>query len=91
MIDIHTETAMTIFGVTEDQVTPKMRSKAKAINTGLLYGAGPEKLKKILDGISLAPKMVEKIDYSAIEIRVLEAILKNRNAQLFKDETQNDI
>jgi DNA polymerase I len=36
--DIHTATAMAIFGVPEDQVTKNMRRRAKGINFGLIYG-----------------------------------------------------
>lgn len=36
--DIHSKTAMEIFGVTQDMVTPDMRRDAKTINFGILYG-----------------------------------------------------
>ena len=36
--DIHTTTAMAIYGVPEDQVTKNMRRRAKSINFGLIYG-----------------------------------------------------
>ncbi|MBQ3553096.1 MAG: DNA polymerase I [Clostridia bacterium] len=38
--DIHAATAAKIFGVAKDEVTPEMRSAAKAINFGLVYGMG---------------------------------------------------
>lgn len=50
--DIHTQTASLIFHISEDQVTPAFRSKAKAINFGIVYGMGPRKLSKDT-GISL--------------------------------------
>ena len=37
-IDIHTKTAMDIFGVPEEGVTKNMRRQAKAVNFGILYG-----------------------------------------------------
>lgn len=37
-MDIHTRTAMDIFGVEEKDVTPLMRRQAKAVNFGILYG-----------------------------------------------------
>lgn len=37
-MDIHTRTAMDIFGVSENEVTPLMRRQAKAVNFGILYG-----------------------------------------------------
>jgi len=36
--DIHKITASRVFGVPEDQVTPLMRSNAKAVNFGVIYG-----------------------------------------------------
>jgi len=38
--DIHTATAATVNGVLLEDVTPKQRSAAKAINFGILYGMG---------------------------------------------------
>ncbi|MFC0297288.1 DNA polymerase I [Geobacillus jurassicus] len=37
-LDIHTKTAMDIFHVSEDEVTPHMRRQAKAVNFGIVYG-----------------------------------------------------
>ena len=37
-LDIHTKTAMDIFNVSIDNVTPLMRRQAKAVNFGILYG-----------------------------------------------------
>lgn len=36
--DIHTRTAAEVFGVPQAQVTPLMRSRAKAVNFGIIYG-----------------------------------------------------
>ncbi|MBA1335109.1 MAG: DNA polymerase I [Firmicutes bacterium] len=36
--DIHTQTAAQVFGVAPDKVTPSMRSSAKAVNFGIIYG-----------------------------------------------------
>jgi DNA polymerase-1 len=37
-MDIHTRTAMDVFGVDKDRVTPLMRRQAKAVNFGIVYG-----------------------------------------------------
>jgi len=44
--DIHTATAAEINGVKLEEVTKKMRSEAKAVNFGLLYGQGPHGLSQ---------------------------------------------
>lgn len=36
--DIHTKTASQVFHVEMDEVTPEMRSRAKAVNFGIVYG-----------------------------------------------------
>ncbi len=59
--DIHTATACRIFGVTADQVTPDLRSNAKAINFGIIYGMGPQRLARDT-GVSMseAKTFIEK-------------------------------
>ncbi|MEK8126760.1 DNA polymerase I [Paenibacillus filicis] len=37
-MDIHTKTAMDVFGVSEDAVDSNMRRQAKAVNFGIVYG-----------------------------------------------------
>jgi DNA polymerase-1 len=37
-LDIHTKTAMDVFGVSEDMVDSNMRRQAKAVNFGIVYG-----------------------------------------------------
>lgn len=39
--DIHTKTASEVFKVPIEEVTPLMRSNAKAVNFGIVYGIGP--------------------------------------------------
>lgn len=46
--DIHSRTAMKIFGVSEDKITKDMRRQAKTINFGILYGMGSYSLSKEL-------------------------------------------
>ena len=45
-LDVHTATACRIFGVTPDKVTPDLRANAKAINFGIIYGMGPQRLAR---------------------------------------------
>lgn len=44
--DIHTATASQVFGMPLDMVTPVMRSRAKAVNFGIVYGIGAFSLSK---------------------------------------------
>ena len=44
--DIHTVTAAKVFGVPESEVTPTLRSRAKAVNFGIVYGIGAFSLSK---------------------------------------------
>ncbi|MCK6448013.1 MAG: DNA polymerase I [Planctomycetes bacterium] len=44
--DIHASTAAVIFDVMPGMVTREMRSRAKAVNFGLLYGMGPARLAR---------------------------------------------
>ena len=45
-LDIHEQTARRIFKVSSDKELQEYRSKAKAINFGILYGMGPKRLAK---------------------------------------------
>lgn len=52
-VDIHTVTASEVFGIPEDMVLPIMRSRAKAVNFGIVYGIGAFSLAKDI-GVSRA-------------------------------------
>ncbi len=60
--DIHRQTAALIFGADRTAVTPEMRSQAKTINFGTIYGQGPFALSKQL-GISLESAKTFIADY----------------------------
>ncbi|MDD4545896.1 MAG: DNA polymerase I [Oscillospiraceae bacterium] len=44
--DIHSVTASQVFDVPEEMVTPLMRSRAKAVNFGIVYGIGAHSLSE---------------------------------------------
>lgn len=46
--DIHTSTAANVFGVDESEVTPLLRTRAKAVNFGIIYGMGDFSLSQDL-------------------------------------------
>lgn len=52
-LDVHTVTAAKIFRVPEKEVDPLLRSRAKAVNFGIIYGMGPQRLAQET-GVSLA-------------------------------------
>ncbi|MBR4306364.1 MAG: DNA polymerase I, partial [Ruminiclostridium sp.] len=51
-VDIHTVTASQVFNQPEAWVTPELRSKAKAVNFGIVYGIGAFSLSKDI-GVSV--------------------------------------
>ncbi len=51
--DVHRVTAAKIFGVPPAEVTPTLRSRAKAVNFGIIYGMGPQRLAQET-GVSVA-------------------------------------
>lgn len=44
--DIHTVTASQVFGLPQEMITPELRSRAKAVNFGIVYGIGAFSLSK---------------------------------------------
>lgn len=44
--DIHTATAAQVFGLPPEMITPQLRSRAKAVNFGIVYGIGAFSLAK---------------------------------------------
>jgi len=75
-LDIHARTAAIVHGVLPDMVTPEMRSQAKVVNYGLMYGMGasrlanetgmtPPEAKKFINAYFRAlPKVKEYLDGS---------------------------
>lgn len=84
-IDIHKVTASQVFNVALDEVTPQMRSKAKAVNFGIVYGISDFGLSK---NISVTRKEAkEYIDnylnkYSGIK-KFMDNIVKEAEAKSY--------
>lgn len=51
--DIHTQTASQVMGLPPELITPLMRSRAKAVNFGIVYGMGAFSLSKNI-GVSVS-------------------------------------
>ena len=73
--DIHTRTASEILGVETEAVTAEMRRIAKAINFGIIYGMGPQRLKEEI-GIDLKAAK----DYMARYYDRYQGVTRYRNA-----------
>ncbi len=74
-VDIHTQTASQVFGVSVDEVTPQMRFGAKAVNFGIVYGIGEFSLAQDLKiSMKEAKKYIE--DYLAAYPKVKEYMEK---------------
>ena len=59
--DIHRHTAALVFGVKDEEVTPQMRSQAKAVNFGIIYGMSEFRLSKDIGmSISEAREFINK-------------------------------
>jgi len=81
--DVHTHTASLIFGVSEKDVTPEMRSSAKTVNFGIIYGISAFGLSK---GLGIDPGSAQQfIDsyferYPAVKIYMEDRIEEARGS-----------
>jgi len=79
--DIHTTTASKVFGIPVDEVSSIMRSRAKAVNFGIVYGIGDFSLSK---DIGVTKKEAKKyIDeyldkYSSVKEYMSETVEKGK-------------
>lgn len=75
--DIHRLTASKVFGVPPEAVDATMRSRAKAINFGIIYGMGPRRLSATT-GVTMqeASQFIEKYfaGYPGIEAFIDESV-----------------
>ena len=77
-LDIHTSTASKVFNMPADFVTPDMRSKAKAVNFGIVYGIGAFSLSKDINvSVKEADKYIKEYlsHYSGID-RYLKSVVE---------------
>ena len=85
--DIHTITASQVFGMPPEMVTPLMRSRAKAVNFGIVYGIGAFSLSK---DINVSRKEAQRyIDdyltlYSGVDRYMKEVVEKAKEDAMWK-------
>lgn len=81
-VDIHTKTAATVFRVPVEEVTPSMRSGAKAVNFGIVYGIGEFSLSQDLKiSIKEAKQYIADYlaGYPAIKQYMEDTVTEGRN------------
>lgn len=81
--DIHTSTAATIFDVPAERVTQTMRSQAKAVNFGIIYGQQAFGLSRLL-GIEIkkASQFIEKYFENHPDVKRFLEFCKNEARRL---------
>ena len=88
--DIHTKTAMEIFGVAEKDITKDMRRDAKTINFGILYGLSSFGLSSRIGEVSNADakKFIQKYfeAYPAVEQYIEQVKLQVNQEAFVKNE-----
>jgi DNA polymerase-1 len=88
--DIHSKTAMEIFGVAEEALTKDMRRDAKTINFGILYGLSSFGLSSRIGEVSWAEAkdFIKKYfaAYPAVEAYIEQVKLQVREAGFVKNE-----
>lgn len=82
-VDVHTSTAVTVFGVDESAVTSEMRKKAKAVNFGIMYGIGAFSLADDI-GVSRAEAQAY-IDQYLAGYPSIDAYLKRTIKEAYRD------
>ncbi len=89
--DIHTKTASEVFGVSLEDVTSEMRSNAKAVNFGIIYGISDFGLSRDLN-ISRAKAKIYIDNYLSNYIKVkdfMEDIVKDGKRKGYVDTILN--
>ncbi len=81
-LDIHRSTAAKVFGMPDEYVTPEMRSKAKAVNFGIVYGIGAFSLSKDINvSVKEADKYIKDYlsHYSGIDRYLKNVVEQAKN------------
>ncbi|HYM81826.1 MAG TPA: DNA polymerase I [Candidatus Limnocylindria bacterium] len=81
--DVHVNTARRIFGVTDGLLDPELRSRAKVVNFGIMYGMGARSLSQQM-GIGLGEAQEFIRNYFRVYARVrefLDATLEGARAR----------
>jgi DNA polymerase-1 len=81
--DIHTRTASQVFGCPEKMVTKEMRSAAKAVNFGIIYGMGAFSLSKEI-GVSV-PEAKRYISKYFLRFPDVENFINNLLVNAYND------
>ncbi len=83
--DIHVRTAALVGGVDPGDVTPEMRSRAKAVNFGLIYGMGAQRLARDWDmSVKEAKAFIERYFETFPAVRVwLDRTVEQAREHLF--------
>lgn len=81
--DIHRHTAALVFGVKDEEVTPQMRSQAKAVNFGIIYGMSEFRLSKDIGmSISEARDFINKYFETYPEVKIyMDEVVKTCKKQ----------
>ncbi len=84
--DIHRRTASEVFGIMPDLVTSEMRSMAKSINFGLIYGMGEMRLSQELN----IPRKKAK-EYIDAYFEKMPSVLSFRDAVIAKAKQDGEV
>lgn len=89
--DIHTKTASEVFGVALEDVSPTMRSNAKAVNFGIIYGISDFGLSRDLNiGRKEAKKYIDNYLSNYIKVKeFMENIVKEGKKNGYVDTILN--
>lgn len=89
--DLHTMTAMQIYGVAEDDVTKDQRQVSKSANFGLLYGSGANGLRNYAASMDIRMDLAEAADIRTKFHAAYKGIRawQLKNAALADAHTQN--